>query len=878
MVISLDIDVEKEVEFRNQMLGNLVPLLEHKDMTVCEAAFAALLLFPMEDVQQYIPPPSVLLSKGIYSDFLLQKIQLECRNMSRPVFKALSVEEGGKRTKEAEKDYHLKLSAMETQILSKTQNKQFIHALLFCIHSQDWKKDFLAFNEMVIQDVQFGEGLEGYTLFWTRVLKTQEPQKVIQEGFEMIVQKLTKAKTPSSTINFVLGGTGLALASLSLNVSTKWVHDWIETCRSKLDDKISRDIEGSLLLSLVRMIRFKKTFDVELATFVWNRCVGDGYLNAMCGARLLSIVANTERGLQWIKDYLERFYDGKWKTVGAAIGFSVLVKENPVYRDYVIEKVPEMIEDAYNLMAAAKRNLNDEIACCWILSCLDPLSHDLFASRLKMAVQNREEDLLPHLFKAYIRTASQGKYVEIQELLKVCVEYCESPHVAIKFAAVAGMQLLLGNDESFSISMPIVNSSDSLDLVQLGIKMLGETDQSRFGRALGFFVGNGIQRIQNRVSGLTGVVNGGDPMDYKRLNPEQSYLRACFDLLKNPRDEMEYLILKNIFFNVDCVLAPVDWSFLLETRTRDQVLEYFQFVIKQVDSKSAKCFIGFFLELINEVMTIYVQSRIDEYETVLFQGLEKLFDMVGLNGGSLIPVQQCWNVLESLIDSCLEIRWNDFGIRFTMKMKQSLQRADESDIKHTLCIKVIEYIEQLSEKVESNAIGLCIKNLAGSLATSPAEQDHFIHQMKDTERDLWAYGALLESRPELVHNFLLRYYQLIKLESKSAVYCLWYVFRTDNNSLKWFVDILDLMILKLNPEKIHFSKFLWNVGVSCLYGGEPLYECDWKCMNFNTILKLKKEVKQKSKLNQAIISRLTKLEQHFQHNQIAREFRYLLGQ
>jgi hypothetical protein len=885
MVVEPNVDVEKEVEFRNQMLTVLQTYLESDDASICEAAYSALVFFPADEIESLIPQPIELLKNGIYSDFLIQKIQMECRDMARPVFKGLSIEEGGKKAKEANNDFSMRISSLEQQFLQlwKQKPKQLGPAGLFCLHSKDWKQDSDRLREMTLQEQHCIDALEGYTLFWSRSVKLQDRSDVaVDEMFGYIMTQFTVATTPNVLMNLILSGTGLAVASIGMSISTKWIHQWVEYVRAKLDENSSRDVEGCLLLCLVRLIRSRKSFDLELSQLVWNRCIGPGYLHAISACKLLALVSHTANHTQWIEEYMDRYFDNSWKSVGAAIGFSVLLKENKIYHESVSLRVSEMLNNAKSSLGGKSNNVEEIIGACWLLSCLESENAwEIIHEKLIRAIEKRDEDLLPHLMMAYIRSAPQAKYAEVKELIDFCILHSHSQHVAVRYAAIHGFQILIGNDLSFMQPLHVANTTDSLNLLKLAIQLIGSSEQSRFVRSTGFVVGNGLLRVQNRISGISGVLNVGDPADYRRLSPDRSYLRACFDILGNPGDEMDQLIIKNVFFNVDCILPPVDWSFLLESRTKDQVLEFFQFVCRQVDDKSARCMISYFFELFHDLMALYMNTKVLDYESALLEGLGTLFGMVGLYGGALISLQQFWDSLSPLLELALLIRWNDFGIRFTASIKKSIQRADESDIKHELCLNIIRFVQNLGENVGSNSLGLCIKNLTAALGTSPPQQDQLVHQLKSCERDLWAYSGILESRPEHTHQYLLLYHQLIKYESRSAVYCLWYTCNQDTNILKWFVDILDMMIMTLNPEKIHYSKFLWNVGVSCLDPvTDPVFDCDWKCINFNTILRIKQELKRdpKSKRNQAIISRLNNLQQHFQNNQIAREIRFLLNQ
>jgi hypothetical protein len=885
-VVHVYADVEKEVEFRNQMFVVLKTLMENEDPSIYEAAFSALLSFPGEDMEPLIPEPTELLRRGINSDFLIQKIQMECRDMSRPVFKGLSIEEGGKKATEATYDFSNRISSIEDRILQLwgQKPKQLGPAALFCLRSKDWKQDCDQLREISLQEQHCLDALEGYTYFWSRATKLQQSSTMaVDEMFGYIMAQLTKTNTPNTLMNLILSGTGLATACIGTNFSTKWTHQWLEYLKLKLDENMSRDVEGCVLLSLSKLIRTRKSFDSELWQMVWNRCIGPGYLHAISACILLTLVSHTEHYSKCIEEYMERWYSHeKWKSVGAAIGFAVLLKENLVYRDSVLVLATQMLNNAKRVLEGNGNNVEEMICASWLVSCLAPEdASEMIRDKLLDVIQKRHEDVLPHMMMAYIRSAPQTKYTEVKELINFCIEHSHSQHVAVKYAAIHGFQILIGNDLSFMQPLHIASSTDSLTLLELSTKIIATSEQSRFVRSTGFVIGNGLLRMQNRINGISNPMNLGDPIDYRRLNPEKSYLHACYDLLRNPGEEMDQLIIKNVFFNVDCILPPVDWSFLFESRTRDQVLELFQFVCKQVDDRSARCMISYFFELFHDLMSLYLNTKVEAYEPVLLGGLETLVSMVGLHGGTLISVQQCWDSLSLLLELALSIRWNDFGIRFTSLLKKSLQRSDESDIKHELCTRIIRFVQNLDESVSSNSLGLCIKNLTATLGTSTPEQDQLIQHLKSCERDLWAYSGILETREEHIHQFLLLYHQLIKLESKSAVYCLWYTCNQDTNILKWFVDILDMMIMTLNPDKIHYSKFLWNVGVSCLDPvTDPVHDCDWKCINFNTILRIKQELKKepKSKRNQAILSRLSKLQQHFQNNQISREIRFLLGQ
>ncbi|KAJ2991997.1 hypothetical protein HDV02_003357 [Globomyces sp. JEL0801] len=428
---------EKDVLFRTEILQQyLTPLLDHPNVEIQNEVYSALRFFPMDEILELIPSPAEFLEifyksslPDAYASFLIKRIEFECLNMSRPVFKGLSSEPGAKVTK-ANLNPSRQLKGVDMKSLkniadiSKSLTKSFtsgaqinrsayaMSILYYPYIEQISYDDQSSLNQLlslILKDISitdsplfYLDAIDAWQSFWCLVLTnlfkslpttTDDSQKVelMSDFFQrtysyLFDDRLEKSAVPSTSSNIILSISSFCLAIFHLHFvpPTNFVQTLINRLLSKLKEPLlPLEVESSLLISLTYLATGLQLHDKKLIETIWSICLKpdqystDGvFAYGISVAKLLyqssiSMEANQTKLL--MDQFLDRFFstESGWNSLGAAIGFSMMLS----IQDFPLKSLISD-ETLQSIMHLAINSLSNDAeldhmqfkSACWIIS------------------------------------------------------------------------------------------------------------------------------------------------------------------------------------------------------------------------------------------------------------------------------------------------------------------------------------------------------------------------------------------------------------------------------------------------------------------------------------------------------------------------------
>ncbi|KAJ3311981.1 hypothetical protein HDV04_003477 [Boothiomyces sp. JEL0838] len=329
-----------------------------------------------------------------------------------------------------------------------------------------------------------------------------------------------------------------------------------------------------------------------------------------------------------------------------------------------------------------------------------------------------------------------------------------------KLAHTQSLRILYGGDYSFSgvCFHPVLSLKDNLALVHSLMTALKEAQTSpKVVRSLGWVIGNCLDKSLIMITGNSFLTNyQSDPVDYKRLNPEKSFLKSVYDRLIyciNKKQEKESLDLLTVLGDVKGSLPPVEWKIILNyiNRLPQGPLKCFQFTSNQVGRNSAKSLTTKFLELFEKLSTT---GHLDVVASDM--GIGRLLDLAGFNNSSgLVSMNQFITIIQSVVPKLgykSQYASAFYNIIGTKIQSYEYKASTNYEILEALLINILTEMKDIALTNSSISI---IQSIVIGLGNSPPSRNKLMTLAKTAPLiGSWIVGFLMEFDLSLHSAFL----------------------------------------------------------------------------------------------------------------------------
>ena len=400
--------------FRQEILNiYLAPLLEHDESIVKERAFKALAYFSFDQLIPYLPSPVDLISQlesgqvpESITEFLKRKIEKEVEEMPRPVFKGFAVEVGVKSSAKErfnggsmKSEDRLQISNMESlskrmtlSWLSGHRNRSGIaSAVIYFPFFEDGNsyrnicalgmRDITTALASPLQILDLYQRWKGYNLAvlnskfnslyeeLSEAEKSSSMSRFIEDEIGYYLELSKSSTTPSKIAVCYIIATSMLSASLNLYFISSFdlMNRVAVELRSQIVDtgkRISKEVKSAILLCLVEFLDISTRDDEheELQCLVWKICVEEGnddFLSGFCSAKIVlqeMKLGDLNRAQGYLNEFMLYFYkeSGEWISIGAAYGFSLILKNDSLDIDDFID-----MEKLKGIILAAGDSISD---------------------------------------------------------------------------------------------------------------------------------------------------------------------------------------------------------------------------------------------------------------------------------------------------------------------------------------------------------------------------------------------------------------------------------------------------------------------------------------------------------------------------------------
>ena len=419
-------------------------------------------------------------------------------------------------------------------------------------------------------------------------------------------------------------------------------------------------------------------------------------------------------------------------------------------------------------------------------------------------------------------------------------------------SAFASLRILVNRDYSFDVSnlKQIVDVEELNAILDVCKQELLYSKSPATVRSSGWVMGLTLLSIYNFANGTLNsfVKSHSDPSDYRRLNPESSFLKAAFESLQKETDIISSLF--DIFARVGCILPPVDWKPLIPKFKSCHEMKLVGFASKQAGLKGSQTLLAYYMENIPLGNSEFLLS---EY------GIPKLLQLGGIGGEtaciSLVSFFKDFlaskaepttklNVLnicgKELSGAKSEAAEQFRGFLVDYVLNGTLDLECEYDFRLvSSCLAVIEDSEALQEKVQRET-------------------------QSDSMFNLWCLGNLCQFKESLLNEFLRRLWNTSKNSSeyKKSIFILGNVLskrlQCGDDPAKLMMKVFDLLILSKDCSEawIQFVYLHWIApSVYTIFASRQCFivgsDLDWELIKSSSSLILMRQT------NKTLMDRIT---------------------
>ena len=353
---------DSEISFKDMIIGCIEKLLVHASETVSQAAYEALsqgMAADTESLLKYLTPESVHGNLHKLEKFLVHKIAAEIKQMSRPVFKGFSIEQGGKRRDN--------IIALDSNIID---GSNIIANMVQLYVNDSARRTVLApiilysrpttISEALIielcENIVYTDGIEvidtinGWIYLFENYL-TLKSDIVVTEFCTALVMHVDSLNSPKLICSFLLALTSLLLSASNLqyaiaaNLMSK-ILDFFDN-RMDITSYDSVREHSSLCVALLSKI--------SLNTAILSKAIKICLESPDSFVRGYTCAVVAADGLLFdytVSNFIETCYvHHEWISEGSAIGYATLLG---AYHQFKPEKpaVATITKDAYDALGA----------------------------------------------------------------------------------------------------------------------------------------------------------------------------------------------------------------------------------------------------------------------------------------------------------------------------------------------------------------------------------------------------------------------------------------------------------------------------------------------------------------------------------------------
>lgn len=615
----LNLDDDLETKLRSEILEKfMMPLLESDKPVIISSLFSALSKFPLDEVAKFLPPPDQFVS-NVYKDKYpsSSKTLLKCfikNEITQLGFRGLNY--GSKKILSDDYKRHkdrLLLDELHSE-LRNTTNVGISYCFLYspCLNPDST----LAYEKSIariVNDIQFSllssefllELFEGWKMFnlkfFEDFLQNHTIDKVvfhIDRIFSIYTAVIDNSTIPSEISSSILVCASILIARSILDISGTFSSIFVESLLhiSSSYSGSAIEVKNSARFALSKLYVIPAFRHPKILNNLWLQGENSDFIFGYGSAVILE--SNLEEGLKFSKqmvlDFIEFYLIGRdWKSLGAAIGFAyILASEIIKLESFLDEKVLK------DIISLAHRNLTDPQysgpikSSAWILckgfSKILSVEDAIFA--LNIARSHHDEKYFQLFNEFILRLRFQTEDFDV-----LITEAISGQKKSVQTDSINNVKVLL--ELCFETKKLFLNRERKyvFQILFILCDLLKSECTPTSSRKIGYSAGLCFLFLEN--SQYHSKYSQLDPVDYKKLFAEVSYINSTFELFKN--DDSKHNEILEIFGGLDIILPPVNWSFLIERNV--PIIELVTFCGSQCSPRGSKFLHQYFLESISKI-------------------------------------------------------------------------------------------------------------------------------------------------------------------------------------------------------------------------------------------------------------------------------------
>ena len=350
---------DSEISFKDFIIGCIEKLLAHPSEPVSQAAYEALshcMATDTNSLLKYVTPESVHGSLHKLEKFLVRKVAAEIVQMSRPVFKGISIEQGGKRRDNIDSSI-VDASNLITNMVQLYMNDSATKTVLapIILYSKP-----TTFSEALIfelcENIVYTDGIEvidtinGWIYLFENYL-TLNSEIVVTEISTALIMHVDSLNSPKLICSFLLALTSLLLSASNLHyaVAANLMSRILDFFDNRMDITSYDSVRehSSLCVALLSKI--------SLNTAILSKAIKTCLESPDSFIRGYTCAIVAADGLLFdytVSNFIETCYvHHEWVSEGSAIGYATLLG---AYHHFKPEKpaVAAITRDAYDALGA----------------------------------------------------------------------------------------------------------------------------------------------------------------------------------------------------------------------------------------------------------------------------------------------------------------------------------------------------------------------------------------------------------------------------------------------------------------------------------------------------------------------------------------------
>ncbi len=496
--------------------------------------------------------------------------------------------------------------------------------------------------------------VESFRYFWMKGLALlfreydndiQPVVRQIEECIKDLHVSFESAASPNHKVNILLANTGLIMAAYSMNLPNSLFQSTMERFEEGIATP-NEQIKAAFILSLSFLAsilssdekRILKIFgaiinEFESAKTDWYSVLfACGYGAARIVDLLLLNVGCNKKGL--LAQFLDCFYERNtgWKSAGAGIGFSLMIKEQESFSEFLEDQMlTSMWKNSKLCLEAVSQSTKADnenlISSLWIQSLwynkfgVMEETLDLLDRVQDRAMKLNSVHLLYHAHICLTRVELNHIHGQLlSDRMLALVDLIEKSSPFVSVALINSLRVFIGND--FTLRKNPIPVPIPINIARRLSKLISnQSIDGKIARAAGWILALILKGINGYDIGPQSLPK--DPKDLKRFDSSLFLPWAFHELQSSSIDSTKYEYFLQVFTLVSTPLPHVDWSFL--SCSEKHLASTFRFVANQVGQNSSKSMYQLFAYLMPLVIEI-------DHTSACKIGLANLLRLGGLDG------------------------------------------------------------------------------------------------------------------------------------------------------------------------------------------------------------------------------------------------------